>query len=225
MYNKFFKRIFDIILSFLCLIIFSPIFLLLALLIRIKLGSPIIFKQNRPGKNEKIFTIYKFRTMTNKKGINGEILPDNMRMTKFGNFLRSLSLDELPELFNIFIGDMSFVGPRPQLIIDMLFMSNEERERHSVKPGLTGLAQINGRNNLEWPNKIEFDLNYIKNITLMNDIIILIKTFFTVIKSKDDSVINPNLLLSYGKYKLNKKLITFDKYQVIYDKYKEFYGE
>ena len=148
MYAKYIKRILDFILSLIALIVLSPVLLVVAILVRIKLGSPIIFKQQRPGKDEKIFTLYKFRTMTDKKDENGNLLLDSERLTKFGKVLRSTSLDELPELVNILKGDMSIVGPRPLLIRDMLFMTDEQRKRHTVRQGLTGLAQINGRNNI-----------------------------------------------------------------------------
>ena len=168
MYAKYIKRILDFILSLIALIVLSPVLLVVAILVRIKLGSPIIFKQQRPGKDEKIFTLYKFRTMTDKKDENGNLLPDSERLTKFGKVLRSTSLDELPELVNILKGDMSIVGPRPLLIRDMLFMTDEQRKRHTVRQGLTGLAQINGRNNINWEEKLEYDLQYIKNITFVD---------------------------------------------------------
>ncbi|NLY39784.1 MAG: sugar transferase, partial [Firmicutes bacterium] len=141
-YKKYFKRPFDLVLSLVAIVLLSPLIALLALMVRLKLGSPVIFQQKRPGLNERIFTLYKFRTMTNEKDENGELLPDSVRLTKFGKFLRSTSLDELPELFNILKGEMSFVGPRPQLIKDMVFMSPEQRLRHKVMPGLTGWAQV-----------------------------------------------------------------------------------
>lgn len=185
MYRKYIKRILDFILSLLAVIILSPILLITAILVRIKLGSPVIFKQQRPGKDEKIFTLYKFRTMTDKKDEEGNLLPDSERLTKFGKTLRSTSLDELPELINILKGDMSIVGPRPQLIRDMLFMTDKQRKRHDVRQGLTGLAQINGRNNLTWEEKIEYDLEYIKNITFINDVKIIFKTIGKVFKRED----------------------------------------
>lgn len=150
MYKNYIKRFLDFTLSLLALILLSPVMLIIAILVRIKLGTPVIFKQQRPGKNEKIFTLYKFRTMTDKKDENGNLLPDSERLTKFGKLLRSTSLDELPELVNIIKGDMAIVGPRPLLIKDMLFMTEEQRKRHTVRQGLTGLAQINGRNNITW---------------------------------------------------------------------------
>ena len=185
MYAKYIKRILDFILSLIALIVLSPVLLVVAILVRIKLGSPIIFKQQRPGKDEKIFTLYKFRTMTDKKDENGNLLPDSERLTKFGKVLRSTSLDELPELVNILKGDMSIVGPRPLLIRDMLFMTDEQRKRHTVRQGLTGLAQINGRNNINWEEKLEYDLQYIKNITFVGDVKIIFKTVLKVLKRDD----------------------------------------
>lgn len=185
MYRKYIKRILDFTLSLIALIVLSPILLITAILVKIKLGSPIIFKQQRPGKNEKIFILYKFRTMTDKKDEEGNLLPDEQRLTKFGKILRSTSIDELPELINILKGDMSIVGPRPQLIRDMLFMTDKQRKRHDVRQGLTGLAQINGRNNLTWEEKIEYDLEYIKNITFINDVKIIFKTIGKVFKRED----------------------------------------
>ncbi|AGI38247.1 sugar transferase [Thermoclostridium stercorarium subsp. stercorarium DSM 8532] len=159
----------DIVMSLIAIIILSPVLLLIAALVKIKLGSPVIFKQKRPGLNEKIFTLYKFRTMTDARDENGMLLPDNVRLTRFGRMLRSTSLDELPELFNILKGDMSFVGPRPQLVKDLVFMTPQQRKRHSVLPGLTGWAQINGRNGITWEEKLELDLEYIKNISFFKD--------------------------------------------------------
>ncbi len=185
MYAKYIKRFLDLILSLLALIILMPVMIVIYILVRIKLGSPAIFKQQRPGKNEKIFTLYKFRTMTDKKDENGNLLPDEQRLTKFGKILRSTSLDELPELFNILKGDMSIVGPRPLLIKDMIFMTDEQRKRHSVRQGLTGLAQVNGRNNLSWEEKLDYDLKYIEKITFLGDIKIVLKTIGKVFARAD----------------------------------------
>lgn len=185
MYAKYIKRMLDFILSLIALIVLSPLMLIIGLLVRIKLGKPIIFKQQRPGKNEKIFTLYKFRTMTDKKDENGNLLPDEQRLTKFGKALRSTSLDELPELINILKGDMAIVGPRPQLIKDMLFMTKEQRRRHSVRQGLTGLAQISGRNNISWEEKINYDLKYIDRVTFYGDLKIILKTVEKVFKKED----------------------------------------
>ena len=164
MYKNFIKRILDIILSFLALVILSPLLILTAFLIRIKLGAPVFFKQLRPGKNEKIFGILKFRTMTDAKDENGNLLPDEIRLTRFGQFLRSTSIDELPELLNILNGDMSIVGPRPLLVQYLERYNEEQKHRHDVKPGLTGLAQVNGRNGITWEEKFHYDLEYVKNI-------------------------------------------------------------
>lgn len=160
MYRKYFKRPLDFIMALVGLVVLSPVLLIIAVLVRIKLGSPVIFKQPRPGLNEKIFTLYKFRTMTDERDENGEPLPDEVRLTPFGKWLRSTSLDELPELWNILRGDMSFVGPRPQLVRDMVFMTPEQRRRHVVRPGLTGWAQVNGRNNISWIWWILFTQRY-----------------------------------------------------------------
>jgi lipopolysaccharide/colanic/teichoic acid biosynthesis glycosyltransferase len=182
MYQKYFKRPLDFIMALVGLIILSPLLLVIAILVRIKLGSPVIFKQPRPGLNEEIFTLYKFRTMTDERDENGELLPDEVRLTSFGKFLRSTSLDELPELWNILKGDMSFVGPRPQLVKDMVFMTPKQRRRHSVRPGLTGWAQVNGRNNISWEDKLSLDLEYLERISLMGDIKIMGKTIIKVLK-------------------------------------------
>ena len=186
-YEKYIKRILDFTLSLIALICLSPILLIVAILVRINLGSPVIFKQKRPGKNEKIFTLYKFRTMTDEKDDNGDLLPDSQRLTKFGKFLRSTSLDELPELINIIKGDMAIVGPRPLLVKYLPLYNEKQKHRHDVRPGLTGYAQVNGRNAISWEEKFEDDLKYIENITLINDIKIILKTIKKVIKRNDIS--------------------------------------
>lgn len=188
MYAKYFKRMLDFILSLIALIILSPILLIVAILVRIKLGNPIIFKQQRPGKNEKIFTLYKFRTMTDKKDENGNLLPDSERLTKFGKLLRSTSLDELPELINILKGDMAIVGPRPLLVKYLPYYTEEEKHRHDVRPGLTGLAQICGRNNLDWNERFEMDLKYVNSVSFKEDLIIIFKTISSVLKHNDIEV-------------------------------------
>lgn len=186
MYRKYFKRLFDFICSLLALIVLSPVLLIIALLVRIKLGTPVIFKQKRPGLNEKIFTLYKFRTMTDQKDDKGNLLSDELRLTKFGKMLRSTSLDELPELINILIGDMSIVGPRPLLPEYLPYYTEEEQHRHDVRPGLTGLAQVNGRNAISsWEERFEYDLQYVRNCTLILDIKILFKTVLKVLKRSD----------------------------------------
>ena len=187
MYSKYIKRVLDIILTVIAFLILLPILLVIYLLVRIKLGKPAIFKQQRPGKNEKIFTLYKFRTMTDEKNENGELLPDEQRLTKFGKFLRSTSLDELPELINIIKGDMSIVGPRPLLIEYLPLYNEQQKKRHDVRPGLTGLAQVNGRNNLEWEEKFKQDVYYTENVSLWLDIKIILKTVKKVFKREDIS--------------------------------------
>lgn len=175
-YELFFKRFFDIVLSLIAIILLSPIMLITAILVRIRLGSPIIFKQARPGKNEKIFYMYKFRTMTGEKDAEGNLLPDELRLTSFGKKLRSTSLDELPELFNILKGDMSIIGPRPLLVQYLERYNEEQKHRHDVRPGLTGLAQVNGRNAISWQDKFKYDVKYTYNITLLGDIKIIFRT-------------------------------------------------
>lgn len=182
MYAKYIKRILDLILSLMALIVLMPLMIIIGILVRINLGSPIIFKQKRPGKDEKIFTLYKFRTMTDEKDEKGKLLPDSQRLTKFGKFLRSTSLDELPELINILKGDMSIVGPRPLLVEYLKLYNEEQKHRHDVRPGLTGLAQISGRNSISWEEKFKDDLEYIKKITFLKDCKIILKTITKVFK-------------------------------------------
>lgn len=192
-YQLFGKRILDILLSGIALIVLSPIILIVGFLVRIKLGSPIIFKQERPGKSEKIFSMYKFRTMTDERDHNGEYLPDEIRLTKFGKILRATSLDELPELWNILKGDMSIVGPRPLLVEYLPLYSEKQRKRHNVRPGLTGLAQVNGRNAISWEEKFDLDVYYIDKISFFNDLIIIIQTCKKVIKKENINTINNNI--------------------------------
>ena len=177
MYKNCIKRILDIIVSGLALLLLSPVLLTVALLVRTKLGSPVIFHQKRPGKEGKIFTLCKFRTMTDARDEKGELLPDTVRLTSFGKLLRSTSLDELPELWNIFKGDMSLIGPRPLLVSYLPYYTEEEQKRHSVRPGLTGLAQINGRSALNWEERFAYDLEYVKHCSLGMDL----KIFFMTI--------------------------------------------
>lgn len=182
MYRKYIKRILDFTLSLIALIVLSPILLITAILVKIKLGSPIIFKQQRPGKNEKIFTLYKFRTMTDQKDEEGNLLPDEQRLTKFGKILRSTSIDELPELINILKGDMAIVGPRPLLVEYLSLYNDEQKHRHDVRPGLTGLAQVSGRNSISWEEKFDEDLKYINKVNLVSDFKIILKTIVKVFK-------------------------------------------
>lgn len=176
MYAKYFKRALDIVLSLLALIILSPILLIVTLLVRVKLGSPVIFKQKRPGLNEEIFEMYKFRSMTDEKDKSGKILPDEDRLPKFGKILRSTSLDELPSLFNILKGDMSIVGPRPLLVQYLPLYNEEQKKRHQVRPGLTGLAQVSGRNTISWEERFKLDVNYVDNIQVIEDVKIIFLT-------------------------------------------------
>lgn len=191
-YRRYIKRPMDIILSLCAIIVLSPVMLIIALLVRIKLGSPVIFKQKRPGLNEKIFTLYKFRTMTDEKDKDGELLPNHMRLTNFGRFLRATSLDELPELLNILKGDMSFIGPRPLLIEYLPLYNDKQKRRHNVRPGLSGLAQVNGRNSISWEEKFNYDINYIENISFLLDLKLIVLTVLKVFKregvNKSDSV-------------------------------------
>ena len=182
LYEKFFKRFLDIILSFLAIILLSSIILMVSILVYFKLGSPVFFAQERPGKDEKIFKMYKFRTMSDEKDENGELLSDSIRLTAFGKWLRSTSLDELPELFNILKGDMSIIGPRPLLVKYLPLYSAEQAKRHGVKPGLTGYAQANGRNSLSWEEKFTMDVEYVNNVTFIGDIRIILQTVRTVLK-------------------------------------------
>jgi len=175
-YEKYFKRPFDIFCALLALTVFSPVYITIAIFVRIKLGSPVIFQQERPGKNEKTFKLYKFRTMADGRDKNRELLPDHVRLTKFGKMLRAASLDELPELFNILKGDMSVVGPRPLLVEYLPLYNEDQKRRHDVKPGLSGLAQINGRNAISWEEKFKYDVQYTENITFSGDIKIILRT-------------------------------------------------
>lgn len=191
-YSIYVKRITDLLLASLLLVFLSPLLLIVSILVRTKLGSPVFFKQDRPGLNEKIFTMYKFRTMTNEKDSHGELLPNNIRLTKFGKLLRSTSLDEIPELINIVRGEMSFIGPRPLLVEYLPLYNNEQIRRHEVRPGLSGLAQVKGRNNLTWAEKFEYDLTYVKNVSFILDLKIFGSTVLKVFKregvNKSDNV-------------------------------------
>ncbi len=204
MYKNFFKRFLDIIISLLGLIILSPVILIVAILVRIKLGSPIIFKQDRPGKDEKIFKLYKFRSMSDRKDENGKLLPDSERLTKFGKILRATSLDELPELVNILKGDMSLIGPRPLAVSYLPYYNEEEKHRHDVRPGLTGLAQINGRNAINWDERFAYDIEYVNNITFINDCKILFKTFYKVLKRDDVVVTGTGTVIDFDEYRMNQ---------------------
>lgn len=185
LYRRYFKRLMDIILSLIALVLLSPIMLIVGLLVKIKLGSPIIFKQERPGLNEKIFTMYKFRTMTDERDRKGDLLANNIRLTKFGKVLRSTSIDELPELINVLKGDMSLVGPRPLLVEYLPRYNKHQGRRHEVRPGITGLAQVNGRNAISWEDKFNYDVDYVDKYSLVMDIKILLQTVLKVFKREN----------------------------------------
>lgn len=212
-YRRFLKRPMDFILSLMAIIVLSPVLIIVGVLVRFKLGSPVLFKQKRPGLNEKIFTMYKFRTMTDEKDDNGELLPDSVRLTKFGRMLRSTSLDELPELFNILKGDMSIVGPRPQLVRDMVFMTPEQRIRHTIHPGLTGWAQVNGRNNVTWEEKLSLDLEYFNEITFVKDIKIIFMTVAKVFKKEDIATEGMETAEDLGDYLLRIGKVDREEYE------------
>lgn len=212
MYKKYVKRILDIILSLLAIIILSPLLIIISILVLIFMGWPILFKQPRSGKNEKIFNMYKFRTMTNKKDKDGNLLPDDQRLPKFGKILRSTSLDELPELINIIKGDMSFIGPRPLLVKYLPYYTKEEHHRHDVRPGLTGWAQVNGRNLVNWDERFKLDLEYVNNISFLLDLKTIIKTVEIVFKREginQEGQVTMTSLIDYrskgrAKYDKNK---------------------
>ncbi len=202
MYRKYFKRAVDILCALAAILVFWWLYIIVAVLVRLKLGSPVIFKQARPGKNEKIFNLYKFRTMTDERDENGNLLPDNVRLTKFGRFLRSTSLDELPEAFNILKGDMSVVGPRPLAVQYLPYYTEEERMRHSVRPGLSGLAQVHGRNALKWEDRFALDLKYVDNISFIKDVSIIFHTVLKVIKRSDISIRGTGGVADFDKYRI-----------------------
>ncbi len=212
------KRELDVLLSAAALVIFSPVMAVVAFQVRRRLGSPVLFTQLRPGKGERIFKMYKFRTMTDERDGEGNLLPDEVRLTEFGKFLRDSSLDELPELFNILKGDMSIVGPRPQLVRDMVFMTREQRRRHRVAQGLTGLAQVNGRNNISWEEKLSYDQKYVKRITFLGDLRILLRTVGNVWKKEDINTDGMATAEDLGDYLLRTGQVdreTYDRKQRI----------
>lgn len=219
LYRQFFKRFYDIVLSAIGILIISPILLVLIVLGAIKMKGNPFFTQFRPGKinkktgKERIFKLIKFRTMTCEKDADGNFLPDEQRLNKYGRMLRSTSLDELPELFNIFLGHMSIVGPRPQLVRDMVFMTDEVRVRHTVRPGLTGLAQVNGRNNITWEQKFLWDEKYVEKISLFGDISILIKTVLKVLKRSDVEREGTVSDIDYGDWLLQENKVTKEEYE------------
>ncbi|KGX89957.1 UDP-galactose phosphate transferase [Pontibacillus halophilus JSM 076056 = DSM 19796] len=189
-YRKIVKRLLDLIVSGVSLVILSPLFVTIAVIIKYKIGSPVVFKQERPGLNEKVFTMYKFRTMTDKRGSDFELLPDSLRITRFGLFLRTTSLDELPGLINVLKGDMSMIGPRPLLVRYLPFYTETERARHKVRPGLSGLAQVSGRNNIEWEERLNLDVIYVNEMSFLTDAKIFFKTLFKAFVRADVSVVD-----------------------------------
>ena len=226
-YEKYIKRILDVICSLLAIIVFSWLYLIIAIIVRIKMGSPVLFKQPRPGivknGNETIFDMYKFRTMTDERDENGELLPDDKRLPKFGALLRKTSLDELPEAFNILKGDMSVIGPRPQLVRDMVFMSEEQRMRHTAKPGLSGLAQVKGRNAISWEEKLDWDLKYIEKITFWGDLKLVFATVISAfIKAEGISDGENATALDYGDALLREGKVSKEQYDFLQEKAKDF---
>ena len=215
-YEKYIKRILDVVCSILAIIVFSWLYIIIAVIVRIKMGSPVLFKQPRPGiiinGNETIFDMYKFRSMTNERDENGDLLPDEKRLPKFGAFLRSSSLDELPEIFCILRGTMSFIGPRPQLVRDMVFMTDQQRMRHTARPGLTGLAQVMGRNAITWEEKLEWDLEYIEKVSFLRDIKILLQTVGAVFRRSGITDGENATALDYGDVLLRDGKISQARY-------------
>lgn len=218
-YERYIKRFADIVCALLALIVFCWLYAIIAILVRVKLGSPVLFKQIRPGMKdksgqEKLFRLYKFRTMTDEKDADGKLLPDEIRLTKFGTWLRSTSLDELPEAINILKGDMSVIGPRPQLVRDMVFMTEEQRHRHDVRPGLSGLAQVRGRNAISWEGKLATDLEYMEHITFLGDVKIILQTVRKFIKRED--IVREGTVsdMDYGDVLLKEGKVSQEDYQM-----------
>ena len=229
-YEKYIKRLLDIICSLLAIIVFSWLYIIIAIVVRIKMGSPVIFRQARPGLinpktgRERIFEMYKFRTMTDERDVNGELLPDEARLPAFGRMLRATSLDELPEAFNILKGDMSVIGPRPQLVRDMVFMTDEQRMRHTAKPGLSGLAQVMGRNAITWEDKINWDLKYIEKVSFIGDCKIVWMTVKKVF-GKGEKSEELDVTDDYGDALLKSGKISREKYDALQAEAKELLGE
>lgn len=218
-YERYIKRFADIVCALLALIVFCWLYAIIAILVLVKLGSPVLFKQIRPGMKdksgqEKLFRLYKFRTMTDEKDADGKLLPDEIRLTKFGTWLRSTSLDELPEAINILKGDMSVIGPRPQLVRDMVFMTEEQRHRHDVRPGLSGLAQVRGRNAISWEGKLATDLEYMEHITFLGDVKIILQTVRKFIKRED--IVREGTVsdMDYGDVLLKEGKVSQEDYQM-----------
>ena len=234
MYAKYFKRILDILCALLAVSCFCWLYIILAILVKVKLGSPVLFTQPRPGKKdengvEQIFKLYKFRTMTDEKDEQGKLLPDKVRLTKFGRWLRSTSLDELPEAFNILRGDMSIIGPRPQLVRDMVFMTPEQRKRHDIRPGLSGLAQTRGRNAISWDGKLATDLEYVREITFLGDVKIVVDTvkqvFFKHKGIEGSDMDEVEITDDFGDYLLKAGRVSQEEYEEKQEEARELLGE
>ena len=210
MYKNFFKRVFDFLGASALIAALSPVYVVVAILVKRKMGSPVLFTQDRPGRGEKIFKLYKFRSMTSETDADGKLLPDAQRLTKFGKFLRETSLDEIPQFFNVLKGDMSFIGPRPLLVRYLPYYTKRERLRHSVRPGITGLAQVNGRNCIGWDEKLAFDVQYAENVSLLGDIKIAFSTVEKVLKHSDVKVGRENFLDVKRKKEIEEGKITLD---------------
>ena len=225
MYTKYFKRILDFLLSLCAIIALSPLLILLTIVGAIKMKGNPFFTQLRPGKEEKIFRLIKFRTMTCETDADGNPLPDEQRLVPYGKFLRSTSLDELPELFNILKGDMAIVGPRPLLVRDMVFMTPEQRKRHTVRQGLTGLAQISGRNAMTWEDKLDYDLRYVQNVSLMVDTFIILKTIYKVLKREGITEEGQATAMDLGDYLLHDGKISKEVYKNGQDEAKQLISE
>lgn len=225
-YEKYIKRLLDILCAILAITVFCWLYAIIAIVVRIKMGKPVLFKQPRPGMidpktgKERIFDMYKFRTMTDERDENGELLPDEQRLPRFGKILRATSLDELPEVFNILRGDMSIIGPRPQLVRDMVFMTDQQRMRHTAKPGLSGLAQVMGRNAITWEDKINWDLEYIKKVTFWGDLKILMLTVKKVF-GKGESAEELDITLDYGDALLKAGAVSTSKYDTLQEHARE----
>lgn len=234
LYELYIKRLMDIVCSLAAIIVFSWLYIIVAVLVRVKLGSPVLFKQPRPGKidpktgREKIFYMYKFRSMSDERDVDGNLLPDDVRLGKFGKALRATSLDELPEAFNILKGDMSIIGPRPQLVRDMVFMTDEQRMRHTAKPGLSGLAQTRGRNALSWDGKLATDLEYIENITFLGDVKIIIDTvkqvFFKEKGIEGSDIDEVDITDDFGDYLLKAGRVSREEYDQKQDEARALLG-
>ncbi len=210
MYKNFFKRFFDFLGAAALIAALSPVYAVVAILVKRKMGSPVLFAQDRPGLDEKIFKLYKFRSMTSETDADGKLLPDAQRLTKLGKFLRETSLDEIPQFFNVLKGDMSFIGPRPLLVRYLPYYTKRERLRHSVRPGITGLAQVNGRNCIDWDEKLAFDVQYAENVSLLGDIKIALSTVEKVLKHSDVKVGMENFLDVKRKKEIEEGKITLD---------------